>query len=209
VQGRKCYANPAGKQTHPLTGTIFEKSSTSLTNWFYAIYLFSQSRNGVSAKELERQLGVTYKTAWRIAKHIRALMNENGDPLTGTVEVDETFIGGKDSSENRHKGKSAVMGMVERQGRIKAVHIPNRQTHILGYRHSSVKHGKKHYGRKGDIYTNTIEGFWSQLKRSMDGTYHVVSPKYLQSYVNEFSYRYNHRTSEMPMFHHLLAEIVV
>ena len=237
VKGRKCYAHSmTGHQIHPLTGTIFEKSSTSLTDWFYAIYLFSQSKNGVSAKELERQLGVTYKTAWRIAKKIRELMSENSNPLTGIVEVDETYIGGKHLRKQGFKDKEAVMGMVERQGRIKATHIPSRQTHILlneikqnvakgtrlmtdeldaykrtplfGYHHSSIKHGKKHYARKGDIYTNTIEGFWSQLKRSIDGTYHVVSPKHLQSYVDEFSFRYNRRTSEMPMFFHLLKQVV-
>lgn len=236
VQGRKCYANPVGEQIHPLAGTIFEKSSTSLTNWFYAIYLFSQSKNGVSGKELERQLGCTYKCAWRIAKKIRELMSEGGDPLTGIVEVDETFIGGKSKEKRGYGDKQAVVGMVERKGQVRTKHTGKRQTHmvlgavkenvargshlmtdefhaykktpLLGYQHSSVKHGKRYYARKGDIYTNTIEGFWSQLKRSLDGTHHVVSPKYLQSYVNEFSFRYNRRTSELPMFHHLLNEVV-
>lgn len=109
VKGRKCYANPAGEQIHPLAGTIFEKSSTSLTNWFYAVYLFSQSKNGVSAKELERQLGVTYKCAWRIAKKIRELMSGDGDPLTGTVEVDETYVGGRKENHRVVKVNSRLL----------------------------------------------------------------------------------------------------
>lgn len=92
VKGRKCWANPQGEQIHPLAGTIFEKSSTLLTLWFYAILLFSQSKNGVAAKELERQLGVTYKCAWRMARQIRSLMSDSSDPLIGEVEVDETYI---------------------------------------------------------------------------------------------------------------------
>lgn len=217
VKGRKCFANAKGEQIHPVAGTIFEKSSTPLTLWFYAIYLFSASRNGVSAKELERQLGVTYKTAWRTAKQIRSLMKDEGGPLEGIVEVDETYLGGRDKMENGRKNKKAVMGMVERKGRVKANVIPNRETHVvlsqikknikqgshlmtdefrvyskapkLGYSRSAIKHGRKHYVR-GSVHTNTIEGFWSQMKRSIHGTYHSVSKKHLQSYVDEFSFRY-------------------
>jgi len=83
-----------GYQLHPLAGTIFHKSDTPLTLWFFAIFLFANSKNGVSAKEIERHLGVTYKTAWRIAKQIRRLLGSGGEPLSGVVEIDETFIGG-------------------------------------------------------------------------------------------------------------------
>lgn len=196
VKGRKCYASVTGQQIHPLKGTIFEKSSTPLTIWFYAIFQFSTSKNGVSAKKLQRDLGVTYKCAWRIAKKIRELMNEDGLTLSGTVEVDETFIGGRGRQEHKLTDKAAVIGMVERGGHVKATHIEGRQTHLvlnevkrniavgtqlmtdefkaykrtplLGYKHSSIKHGKGHYV-EGNVYTNTIEGFWSQLKRSVDG----------------------------------------
>ena len=232
VKGRKCYANQEGHQIHPLAGTIFHKSSTPLTLWFYAIYLFSQSKNGVSAKELERQLGVTYKCAWRIAKQIRSLMAQGGDMLTGTVEVDETYIGGKDKMEDGRKNKSAIMGMVERGGTIKAVVIPNRETHILlnhikeniskdavvmsdeyaaykklskfGYESKRIKHGKKHWVR-GNVHTNTIEGFWGQLKRSIRGTYHSVSKKHLQTYVDEFAFRYSHR--DVQIFQKLIERV--
>ncbi len=232
VKGRKCFANSKGKQIHPVKGTIFEHSSTPLILWFYAIYLFSASRNGISAKELQRQLGVTYKTAWRIGCQIRQLMKQDRKMLSGDVEVDETYFGGKDKRENEFKNKSAVMGMTERKGKIKAYQIEARQTHIilgkikknikkdstlitdefniykktpaLGYRHKYVKHGKKKYAY-GDVNTNSIEGFWGQLKRSVDGTYHSVSSKHLQTYVDEFSFRYNHRTS--PVFEALMGRI--
>src|SRR3989344_2075640 len=94
VKGRKCYANAQGKQIHPLAGTIFHKSDTPLTLWLYAIYLFSVSRNGVSSKELQRQLGTTYKCAWRIGKSIRSLMKSDNKKLNGIIEADETYIGG-------------------------------------------------------------------------------------------------------------------
>lgn len=234
VKGRKSYVDAQGKQIHPLANTIFEKSSTPLVSWFYAIFLFSSSRNGVSAKELERQVGVTYKTAWRMAKQIRSLMKDGDSMLSGVVEVDETYFGGKDKMENGRKNKSAVMGMVERQGKIKAKQIENRQTHIilnnikeniekgsylmtdefkvytktpkLGYGRGSIKHGRKHYVR-GLVHTNTIEGFWGQLKRSISGTYHSVSSKHLQSYVDEFSFRYNLRQQPQSIFYSLMKKV--
>lgn len=221
VRGRKCYAcMHCGYQLHPLAQTIFHKSSTSLKDWFYAIYLFSVSKNGVAAKELERHLGVTYKTAHRMARQIRSLMNDdNGDKLDGNVEADETYIGGKTTSKQRFKNKTPVLGVVERGGevRAKAVTGANASTALpflranvkassaiitddsriynrlkREYPHERVNHSAKEYVR-GIIHTNTIEGFWGQMKRSIDGTYHCVSPKYLQHYVNEFVFRYNFR----------------
>ena len=222
VKGRKCYAcNDCGYQISPLANTIFHKSETPLTKWFYAIYLFSVGKNGVSAKEVERHLGVTYKTAWRMAKQVRALMLGSSTPLSGIVETDETYIGGRERGKNvTVQNKAIVFGMVERGGNVKAEHVrsagarvllPRLQTsiapgatvysdqarvyrtvHRIGYYHDSVNHSIGEYGR-GAVHTNTIEGFWSQLKRSVDGTYHCVSRKYLQLYLNEFVYRYNHR----------------
>ncbi len=228
VRNRKCYAcNDCGYQISPLANTIFHKSETPLTKWFYAIYLFSVGKNGVSAKEIERHLGVTYKTAWRMAKQIRLMMQQGGiAPLSGIVEADETYIGGK-SLRRPDRGsifdnKSAVVGIVEKQkgvGRVKAFAtksanatntLPFLRDNILSgstlqtdesriysrvkrsFTHEFVNHSKLEYVRSG-VHTNTIEGFWGQLKRSLDGTYHCVSPKYLQLYVNEFVYRYNHR----------------
>jgi len=238
VKGRKCYANPQGKQIHPLKGTIFEKSSTPLTLWFYAIFLFSQAKNGVSAKELERQLGVTYKCAWRIAKQVRSLMSGDDSPLTGIIEVDEAYIGGKGG--NRLKGgktisdKTILFGMIERNGNARVrkvissgvrILVPQIQANVdktatiysdswrgydslvkVGYDHETVNHLHNEWVRN-NVHTNTIEGFWSQLKRSINGTYHSVSPKYLQSYADEFAFRYSFRKFPLPMFDLLMKQV--
>lgn len=235
VKGRKTYADSKGNQIYPLKGTIFENSSTPLTSWFYAIFLFASSKNGVSAMELQRQLGTTYKCAWRIAKKIRELMNEGGQKLSGIVEVDETYIGGRHKAKVKFKKKTAVMGMVQRGGRVVAKVIPYRETKILldniqeyvergsqimsdehsaykkvhwfGYKHGYTKHGKKHYV-KGKIHTNSVEGLWSIIKNGIRGSYHSISPKHLQSYLDEFSFRYNYRASDVPVFQLLLARLV-
>jgi transposase len=236
IKGRKALACSCGYQINPTANTIFHKSSTSLTDWFFAIYLFSASKNGVSAKELQRHLGTTYKTAWRIANKIRSLMKQGGNKLSGIVEADETYIGGKRRLSCKYDNKETVMGIVQRGGGIKTKHIPNNQTHTLlktlkdnvqfgsrvitddntaykpnkimrcGMFHDKVCHSKNEYAR-GDVYTNTIEGFFSQMKRSIDGTYHSVSRKYLQLYVDEFSYYYNQRFAGTSVFHDLLSRL--
>lgn len=222
VRGRKCYAcKDCGYQLHPLAQTIFHKSSTPLTDWFYAIYLFSVSKNGVAAKELERHLGVTYKTAHRMARQIRALMAQDGQigGFGTTIEADETYIGGKGRHRDLMLKKTPILGAVERGGEVRAVVSDTASTRrtkaflstamalesVLHtdeagiYKwagkkmvHETVNHGQREYAR-GLVTTNTIEGFWGQLKRSIDGTYHCVSRKYLQLYVDEFAFRYSHR----------------
>lgn len=177
LSGRKCYScMHCALHIYPTAGTIFHKSETPLKSWFFAIFLFGNSKNGVSAKELERHLGVTYKTAWRMARQIRSLMAENGNPLGGIVKAGTSI----QTDESR---------------------IYSRLHHE--YEHSSVVHSKGQYV-DGDTHTNTIEGFWSQMKRSIDGTYHCVSPKHLQLYVDEFVYRYNLRNA--PVFPALIAQ---
>lgn len=234
IKGRKSYACRCGYQIHPVSGTIFHKSDTKLTDWFFAVYLMSQSMNGVSAKEIQRYLGTTYKTAWRIAHKIRSLMKDWTE-LDKIVEVDEAYIGGKRRMAKKNRNKSIVLGMVKRGGGVKAQKIDNVETQTIlnllrenikqgtylmtddssvykktkkfGYSHSSIKHSKKKYVF-GDIHTNTIEeGFWSQIKRSMAGTYHSISAKHLQAYINEFAYRYNHRFSSLSIFHSLLSRL--
>lgn len=221
VKKRQCYAcMHCGYQLHPLAGTIFRKTTTPLKDWFYAIYLFSVSKNGVSAKEIERHLGVTYKTAWRMCKQIRLLMTQDEQILSGVVEADETYFGGrKRTQKHKNDNKTAVIGAVEKNGQarafvsgwtdstvaksfLSAVLEPSAKLHTddsvfykwakKQFEHGVVRHSAKRYSENG-VTTNTIEGLWSQMKRSIDGTYHVVSPKYLQFYVDEFVFRYNFR----------------
>ena len=125
-----------GHHLHPTAGTIFHKSSTSLHLWFYAMYLMTSTRCGISAKQLERELGVTYKTAWRMAYLIRnQLMQQDDTPLSGTVEADEMYVGGKEHNRHASKrsgkmgrgsgGKTPVFGLVQRNGQVRAMTVPN------------------------------------------------------------------------------------
>jgi len=215
-----------GLHVHPTAGTIFHKSSTSLHLWFYAMYLMTSTRCGISAKQLERELGVTYKTAWRMFTLIRnELMNQDDTTLEGEVEADETYVGGKRKSGRGRpragdKVKTPVFGMVERGGKVVAVPVANAaelsllphmrkriqrdskvftdewraysQVGLAGYTHETINHSSGVYV-SGDIHTNTIEGFWSLVKRGISGTHHAVSRKWLQGYLNEYAWRYNHR----------------
>lgn len=230
VTGRRCYAcSFCGFQLHPTAGTIFHKSETSLKSWFFAIFLMAQSRNGVAAKELQRQLCVTYKTAHRMGHKIRNLMHSGGNMLTGVVEADETYVGGKHAGKRGRGalGKTPVIGIVERRGGVVAKVMDRVTTAAaiklirqnvapgttvntdefpiynylgkLGFIHATVNHGEKEYV-KGRVHTNTIDGFWSQVKRSLDGTHHCVSRKYLGLYVDEYSFRYSNRFSSASMF---------
>lgn len=237
VGKRPCYACArCGSHVYPMVGTIFEKSVTPLKLWFYAIFLISSTRSGISAKQLQRELGVTYKTAWRIFHAIRSLLREDTKPMSGEVEIDETYIGGK-AHGKRGRGagnKTLVFGMAQRQGDLKAFATSNvkhstiypiMKQHILpqsmiytdefttydnlnqqGYHHKWVQHASKVYV-SGNAHTNTIEGFWSVLKRGIDGVYHAVSEKHLQGYINEYSFRYNHRQDDKPMFKTVLEKI--
>jgi transposase len=202
-----------------MAGTIFEKSTTSLRLWFYAMYLMGTTRCGISAKQIQRETGVTYKTAWRMLKQIRKLMGDD-TPLTGNkIEMDETYIGGK--AKNKRLGrrggtgrsldtKTPVFGMVERGGRVLAYVTPDvKAATVLGivrekvldkstvftddyviydglrWMGKSIKHNRINHSQRiyvvGQTHTNTIEGFWSLLKRGIVGVYHAVSAKYLQS----------------------------
>lgn len=223
VKLRKSYAcKDCGYQLNPLAGTIFHKSSTPLRKWFYAMYLFSISKNGVSAKELERHLGVSYKTAHRMEKQIRKLMEDNTPKLRNNgkpKQIDEAYVGGRRKQSKSYDNKVPIMGVLEQGGRVKTqvvdrataktaipflresvetgsiIHSDESKIYInvkKQFTHESVRHVSKKWVENG-VHTNGIEGFWSQLKRSLDGTYHAVSPYYLQSYVNEFAYRYNNR----------------
>jgi len=211
--------------------------------WFYAMFLFTASKNGISACELQRQLEVTYKTAWRMLKHIRILLSYDTQDLFTTdsiIECDETFVGGK--NKNRHRDKKVaqsqgrsfkdkvpVLGMLERGGQVKAIVVPNTSSksikpHIYNnipvgatimsdewyayrgltrnYNHTIVDHSKKCYV-DGETSTNGIENFWSVLKRTFNGSYIHISKKYLQLYVDECVFRFNHK-KDKDIFNSLL-----
>jgi len=242
VKSRPSYScDTCGKHLHPLAGTIFHKSSTSLHLWFYAFYLMTSTRCGISAKQLERELGVTYKTAWRMFNLIRnKLMADDSGPLSGEVEVDETSVEGKprqhmnrsDAALYRERSRATVVAAVERGGRIKATVLPSRRGPALQRQviewvepesivytdewpaynrlgdhfaaHSRVRHSSGEYVI-GDWHTNTIEGFFGNLKTGIRGNYKKVSHKWLQGYLNEFTWRYNHRHDKRAMFATLIA----
>ncbi len=239
-----------GTHLHPTAGTIFHKSSTSLHLWFYAMYLMTSTRCGISAKQLERELGVTYKTAWRMFHLIRnSVMEQKDEPLSGDVEMDETYVGGKPRGRQieamsragfgpmqagqaaARAKKSTVFGMVERGGKVSAYVVPAKfqdaafdhiEARVLpeasiytheaaaytpleskGYHHRRIHHAAKVYV-DGEVHTNTIEGFWSLVKRGIGGTHHAVSAKYLQGYLNEYVWRYNRRDDGQAQFLSLL-----
>jgi len=232
-----------GKHLHPMKGTIFEKSTTSLQLWFYAMFLMASTRCGISAKQLERELGVTYKTAWRMFNKIRnELMSDQDDePLDGrVVEVDETAWGGKPRTKMRQgspelaqwrESKTTVLGMVERGGKVRLRVIAARRGEPLSgavranvnpesilitddwrpYRplqreykdHKIINHSAGSYV-DGEIHTNTIEGFFGNMKTGMRGAYKKVSAKWLQSYLDEYAWRYNARREPLGMFEQLL-----
>ena len=235
IKARKTYGcKHCGHQLSPTAGTIFHKSSTPLKLWFHALYLFTISKNGVSAKELQRQLGVTYKTAWRMGHKIRELLIQNKEQLTGVVEADETYYGGNNMNKRWRTydpaTKQVIFGMVERDGKIRVKHVMSpgarillgeiqenvsresilltdelgsyRRLQKLGYNHRAINH-TTHYV-DGKVHTNTIESFWNQLKRSLSGTYNWVSPVHLQSYLDEFAFRHNHK-NDVHTFHNLVS----
>jgi transposase len=245
ITGRRAFACSAGCHIYPCAGTVFEHSSTTLTLWFHAIYLMTTTRNGVAAKELQRQLGVTYKCAWRIGHQLRDLMAarakaQGPDKLSGHVEIDETYVGGrlrvfKGLGKGEYlKNKTTVMGMVQRGGTLRTQVIPNEQkvtmlpivqanvakgstistdTHStynsltqLGYKHGRVNHNLDQW-KRGIYCTNSIEGFWSHLKRGIVSTHVAVSEQHLQKYVDEFAFRYNNRKTPAEMFERMIAQI--
>lgn len=224
-----------GHHIHPMAGTPFQDSHTPLQKWFYAMYLFTTTRSGVAAKEIQRQLSVTYKTAWRMAHEIRKYMAEvDGDNnLGGHVEVDETYIGGKHPGKRGRgaAGKTVVFGMVERGGDVMTRVVPNVRRNTLqpiiaekveagstissdelptynildaqGFKHGTVNHGQEEYV-KGIHHVNSVDGFWSQVKRSIKGTHVHVSSKHMSKYLGEFEHKYNMRSTPSLMFDRLL-----
>lgn len=224
------------EQFSVLVGTIFEDSKIPLSKWLLAIHMLCAGKNGASAHELHRDLGITYKSAWFMAHRIRLAMQRPPlvDKLTGTVEADETYMGGE--AKNMHaskrekiitgrgvKGKVPVVTLVERGGEARSMvmnpvsgknvkrvlqeHVSHdaalmTDAHYMYTEpgkafasHEAVDHKKGEYVR-GNAHSNTVEGYFSQLKRSLDGTYHHVSEQHLHRYLSEFDYRYSSRGVE-------------
>ena len=254
-QPKLCNCNKCHNTFSIFTGTIFEKTSTDLTKWFYAIHLLLNAKKGLSALQLQREIGTTYKTAWRMLKQIRTAMgNENlSKAFELIVEVDETYVGGKirrqnntaktathvsKTSSNTGRGtkKTPVIGVKERgTGRVYArVALPDPNGQRLtgkqlldvisavtkpgtivmtddfkgynimnypesnpeNYVHLTVCHSSGEFSAGFGIHTNGIEGFWAIIKRTITGSYHHVSNKYLQNYVDECCFRQNNRSDD-------------
>lgn len=222
----QCLEKTCKAQFSATTGTIFNGSHLSLDKWYMAIALIVDAKKGMSALQLSRHLQVNYRTAGYLAHRIReAMLDPDGLKLTGTVEIDETYIGGKQRGNKRKLlNKDVVIGMRQRGGPLRLVQVKdNRQgtvyeaiaqhvdhkgakaimtdeSRIYDFRltkfhkvpHSRIKHESGEYV-KGHIHTNTVENSFSLLKRAVMGTYHQLSIKHLQRYLNEFSYRFNRR----------------
>ena len=226
----KCYSkHPKAKFTLK-TGTIFEDSPLGLDKWLVALWLIVNCKNGISSCEIARDLGITQKSAWFMAHRLRlALQHGSFGKLSGDVEVDETFIGGK--ARNMHvaqrkrritgtggKDKVAVLGMLERGGKVRTTVVENRRKHTLQsevkahveagaalytdellsydglagrYAHQVIDHAVKYVD--GQVHTNGMENYWSLLKRGIAGTYVSVEPFHLFRYLDEQAYRYNNR----------------
>lgn len=248
VSKRKSYQCPCcGFQIYPTAGTIFEKTRIPLTHWFYLIFLQTTTRNGVAAKEIERQLNVCYETALRMCHQVKRLMaNIKVEKLTGIVEADESYFGMKSANMTKKKrasmidanntfrdNKTGVMGFISRDGLVRMeVMFPGRtfkervrdnvskdatlvtDSHIGYYGlniefagHETINHDAGEYKRE-KWHTNTIEGFWSQLKRTIKGTHIHCDAKYLQLYADEVAFRYMNRDRQSEMFDIILSHVV-
>ena len=221
----KCRAKACRKQFTVTVGTIFEDSHIPISKWLLAIHLLAASKKGMSAHQLHRMLGVTYRAAWFIGHRLRHAMTQEPMQLDGIVEVDETYIGGPRRRRTGRPGpndgvKTPVIALVERGGRVRAypldrvtgnnvqdvirrevslnAHMMTDDLNVyhplsMGFRkHDTIVHSKKEYVR-GNVHTDTVEGFFGLLKRGIVGSFHHVSKGHLARYCDEFSFRYNSR----------------
>jgi len=226
---RMWFCKGCKKQFSLKVGTIFEDSPIGLDKWLTALWMLTNCKNGISSYEIHRSIGVTQKSAWFMLHRLRMLMHEDDEsPLSGEIEMDETFVGGK--AKNMHKakrakaikadgtfkGKTIVVGMLERKGRVKAEVVEARTREVLhelahtsiapgstvitdehhpyrgiNFTHEVINHAEAYV--RGSIHTNGIESFWSMLKRALGGTYISVEPFHLFRYIDEQAFRFNNR----------------
>jgi transposase-like protein len=216
------------------TGTVFGESKLPIKKWFIAIYLLSTSSKGISSVQLAKHVGVTQKTGWFMDHRIRKAMLQNKGQLFGTVEADETYVGGfhKGKSGRGAHGKTPVVGILQRGGKIVVKATPDASGQSLvtniaknvqagstvmtdewrgynalaavGFNHKRVKHKEGNYVT-GDVHTNGIESFWALFKRGYHGIYHWMSAKHLQRYIDESVFRFNRKGQEMQ---EVFAELV-
>jgi transposase-like protein len=226
----QCSSHHPKRQFSVKVGTIFEDSAVGLDKWLAAVWMLTNCKNGISSYEIARDLGVTQKTAWFMLHRIRlALQDETGGKLGGEVEADETYIGGL--ARNMHKskrakkisgtggaGKVAVMGLLQRHGKVKTSVLPDVQMETLNrivrdhvslgsqvftdawvgyngldaeYIHSVIDHAEAYV--KENVHTNGLENYWSLLKRGIRGTYISIEPFHLFRYLDEQAFRFNYR----------------
>ncbi len=220
-------------------GTIFHDTHLPLWKWFLAVYLIVEAKKGISANQLKRTIGVSYKTAWYLSHRIRAALKEvDAQLLKGIVEADETFVDGKVEGMGRGytDNKTVVVGAVQRDGAIRLQVVKGRDKETLqGFlrenvagetqaiytdelpsylgiadedtKHETVKHREKEYVR-GNVHVNSIENIWSLLKRSIIGSYHQVSAKHLDAYLDELEFQFNNRENPY-MFRDALCKLLV
>ena len=221
---RQFECNSCRYQFSVRVGTIFDRSHLPLWKWFLGIYLIGTSKKGISGKQLERTLDVSYKTAWFLGHRIRAAMEEDSPvPLRGIVEVDETWVGGyaRDTGKGPFANKTMVLGAIERDGDVRlsvgtkpdrktlhkfvadTIHDEASEIHTdtaAGYvgiededtKHETISHAQEEWVR-AHVHTNTVEGVWSLLQRSVVGTYHQLSKKHLPAYLDEIAFKFNNR----------------
>lgn len=250
VTGRKgeregyYWCNDCKKEFTVRTNTIMERSHIPLNKWIWTIYKFVTERQGVSALEISKEVGVSQHAAWYLLQRIRMAAGNGDKLLNGIVEADETYIGGKEkfkhSSKKSHAGrgaagKTAVFGMIARDGHVVAKVVDNTKSdtlfnlfdkHVsadsivytdeftaydklneLGYEHDKVNHSVGKYV-DGDVHTNTIENFWSNLKARIKGTYRSVSVKHLQKYVDEVAFAFNEDNAENAVMNRIEALVM-